>query len=52
MLKTQAVSYTDHQGNAMNVHVLGRIALDSKTAMWDGASNEYEVRVLLTKVLT
>lgn len=48
--KRQAVAFEDHYGNACNVHVLGSFEAISRSPMWDGASNEFLVAVVLLKV--
>lgn len=47
--KRSAVAFQDHYGNACTVHVLGTFEAVSRSPMWDGASNEFLVAVVLLK---
>lgn len=49
--KRQGLSFQDHYGSSYTVHALGSFPVDSRTPMWDGASNEYEVTVVLMEEL-
>ena len=48
--KRAVVSFEDHYGDAYTVHVLGSFDAISRSPMWDGASNEWLVAVVLLKV--
>lgn len=48
--KRSAVAFEDHYGDACDVHVLGTLDAISLSPMWDGASNEWLVAVVLLKV--
>jgi hypothetical protein len=47
--KTTTVSFTDHYGTGMNVHVLGPFQERSLAPKWDSASNCIFVQVRLIK---
>lgn len=50
--KREPVAFEDHYGNACDVHVLGTFETISVSPVWDGASNEFKVAVVLLKVAT
>lgn len=47
--KCEEVVFSDHYGANYYVHVLGPFQQDSKSPMWDGASNKLSMRVKLMR---
>ena len=50
--KMQGLAFQDHHGDSYTVHAQGTFPRESRTPMWDGASNEYEIQVTLLEELT
>jgi len=50
LIKRTVLSFTDHHGAAYEVHALGPFTEESRSPMWDAASNEFRVDVRLVKV--
>ncbi len=50
MDKKTTVSMTDHYGNVHTVALLGDLAEDSISPMWDANTNKYNIKIRIAKV--
>jgi hypothetical protein len=49
IVKLTSVSMTDHYGVTFTVHILGPFAEESRSPVWDGASNMIYVKMRIVK---
>ncbi|MCK4975922.1 MAG: hypothetical protein KAS36_03230 [Anaerolineales bacterium] len=50
LAKCTSLSYQDHYGGSYTVHAIGPFTEESRSPMWDAASNGFRVDVKLVKV--